>query len=446
MRKIFGSLGCTLLLLQAGCGLLDTDKPDIIDPGELDNPQGAVARYNGAIADFGLARDGDGDVNAGTGTEGQVIVSGLMSDEFLLSTTPPSQQEVDQRAIAFETNGTIFSLYAQLHKARDAAEKALAALQRFSPDSTDDSRIPELWSLAGYTYIYFGENFCAGVAYSTTVGSRIVYDTSHTTVETLALAVERFDSALASPSLPIETEYLARIGKARAFLNLSRDSAAAAAALVASVPTTFEYNTEHDLSPATQQNAVYTFSNGSLISVSNVEGGVGIPYRDDTFRVPTDSVLDENGDVVPGLDLTTPQFYQLKYPNESASIPVASGVEARLIEAEAQLVAGAFGPMTTTLNGLRAGTPLPTLATPGTQTAAENLFFAERAYWLFATGHRHGDMRRLVRQYGRAADAVFPNGPYFKGGAYGTDVNLPIPFEANNNPRFDRSMCVADVP
>jgi hypothetical protein len=447
VRKIFGSLGCIMLLLQAGCGLLDTNKPDIVNPGDLDNPQGAEARYAGAIADFGLARDGDGDVNAGNpGTEGQVIVSGLMSDELLLSTTPPSQQEIDQRAVAFETNATIFSLYAQLHKARNAAEKALVSLQRFSPDSTDDPRIPELWSLAGFTYLYFGENFCGGVAYSTTVRSRIEYDTSRTTLETLTFAVERFDSALASPSLPIETEYLARIGKARAYLNLSRDSVTAAAALVAPIPTTFEYVTEHALSPAVLQNAVYTFSNGSLISVSNIEGGVGIPYRDDGFRVPTDSVLDANGDVVPGLDLTTPQFYELKYPNEAASIPVASGIEARLIVAEAQLVGGFYGPMTTTLNGLRAGTPLPTLATPATQAAAEDLLFAERAYWLFATGHRHGDMRRVVRQYGRAVDAVFPNGPYFKGGAYGTNVSLPIPFEANNNPRFDRSMCNPDTP
>src|SRR5678815_5015115 len=56
--------------------------------------------------------------------------------------------------------------------------------------------------------------------------------------------------------------------------------------------------------------------------------------------------------------------------------------------------------------------------------------------------HRHGDMRRLIWQYGRNAESIFPKGPYepdntSKAGAnYGTDVNLPIPEEESNNPLF----------
>jgi hypothetical protein len=56
----------------------------------------------------------------------------------------------------------------------------------------------------------------------------------------------------------------------------------------------------------------------------------------------------------------------------------------------------------------------------------------------FDKAHRLGDMRRLVRPpplgYGRLADSVFPTGTYVKGGAYGEDVNLPIPIEERNNP------------
>jgi hypothetical protein len=443
VRKTIGSVGCTLLLgLATGCGLLDTSNPDIIDPGEVS----VDAAYNGAVANFNLAKDGDGDVNAGTGTEGQVILSGLMSDEFLLSTTPPSQQEIDQRAVAYETNGSIATFYTQLQKAREGAEKTIPRLQVESPDGVDDVRIPELWSRAGYIYVYFGENFCEGVAYSSTQGSTVIHDTSRTRLETLARAVDRFDSALVSPTLPTEIEYLARLGKARAFLDLHRDSAAAAAALVAAVPTGFSYDAEHAPVPFQLANAVFTFSEGSLISVSHVEGGFGLPYHDDRIRTPVDSVLDDNGDVVPGLDLTTPQFYQRKYVSEADPIPVASGIEARLIEAEAQLAATAYGAMNTILNDLRTGTGLPALAVPGTQAEAEDQLFGERAYWLFATGHRLGDLRRLVRDYGRPADQVFPVGTYFKGGDYGTNVSLAIPFSAENNPRFDRAMCNPDTP
>jgi hypothetical protein len=163
-------------------------------------------------------------------------------------------------------------------------------------------------------------------------------------------------------------------------------------------------------------------------------------------RTPVDSVLDDLGNVIPGLDLSTPQFYQRKYVNESAAIPVASGQEARLIEAEGELAAAQYGPMNTILNTLRAAAALAALPVPATQAEAEDQLFSERAYWLFATGHRHGDMRRLVRQYGRAESAVFPVGTYFKGGAYGTNVSLPIPFQAENNPRFDRSLCNPDTP
>jgi len=80
--------------------------------------------------------------------------------------------------------------------------------------------------------------------------------------------------------------------------------------------------------------------------------------------------------------------------------------------------------------------PCRTLATPGTSAAAADLLFSEAGpFWLYATGHRLGDMRRLIRQYSRQPDTVFPTGDYHKGGsAYGDDVNLPLPIDEENNP------------
>lgn len=142
-----------------------------------------------------------------------------------------------------------------------------------------------------------------------------------------------------------------------------------------------------------------------------------------------------------GLDGTTPQFTLNKYADASAPVVVADGIEARLIEAEAQLQADDLPGMTATLNGIRQAFPdlgLADLAEPATQAEGVDLLFAERAFWMFATGHRLGDMRRLVRPlplgYGRPVDSVFPTGIYIKGGAYGGDVNLPIPIEERNNP------------
>ena len=91
--------------------------------------------------------------------------------------------------------------------------------------------------------------------------------------------------------------------------------------------------------------------------------------------------------------------------------------------------------MTQRLNDLRAAIALDPLPAAGSLDAAVDQLFSERAFWLFATGHRLGDMRRLIRQYGRDPETVFPTGDWFKGGlTYGTDVNLPLPRREQNNP------------
>jgi starch-binding outer membrane protein, SusD/RagB family len=423
-----------LVSLVASCGLLDTEQPNIIDPGTINSPEGAQSLRLGAIADFGFVKDGDGTQF----DDGLILISGLLTDEFVHSTTPPSEQEIDQRTTAL-INPSLSDVYRNLHKARAGAENAATALQQFLlyPDSTTD--IAEMQALAGFTYVYFAENFCSGVPFSRVSGDSLVFGLPQTTTQTLQLAVSKFDSALAQPALAqpglaldedLSITNLALVGKGRALLDM--DSFPQAAAAVAAVPTEFSYVTEHAETPLRLQNAIWSYTNGFLWSLADSEGVVGLPYRTaEDPRVPFTDFEDV------GLDLITPQFSLDKYPDASAPVPVADGIEARLIEAEAQLQAGSRSGMTTTLNDLRDFFPdlgLGNLATPGTQAEAEDLLFTERAFWLFATGHRLGDMRRLIRLYQRPANTVFPTGAYHKGGSYGTDVNLPIPIEEQNNP------------
>jgi hypothetical protein len=81
--------------------------------------------------------------------------------------------------------------------------------------------------------------------------------------------------------------------------------------------------------------------------------------------------------------------------------------------------------------------PLPT---PGDLTSATNLFFREKALWEFERGYRMGDLRRLVRQYGRSPDQVFPSGTFARNtvpsGPYGTEVAFPVPDVEKTNPLF----------
>jgi hypothetical protein len=414
-----------LLATSVGCGILDTDLA-VIEPDDLENETGARSKYIGAITEFTFAKDGDGNGAA----DGQILLSGLMSDEFNLSTTPPTQQEVDQRAVNIN-NITVTATYFQLHRARTTAEEAAQSLQDFLSDPDNAPEIPEMLSLSGYTFVYFAETFCSGVPVSRFAGDSLVLGTAIPTQATLDSAIARFDSALAHAGIAadLNVEYLARLGRARALLDQGQFAAAGAEA--ANVPTDFTYSTEHAESPFILQNAIFTNADGGLWSLADLEGGNGLPYRTaDDPRVP----FFDTGDV--GLDGSTPQFNLLKYPDPGASVPVADGIEARLIEAEAAFQAGQFGPMLTFLNDLRDLLSLPHLADPGTAAGRVDMIFSERGFWLMATGHRLGDMRRLIRQYGRAESTVFPVGPYLKGGSYGTDVNIPIPIEEQNNPNF----------
>jgi starch-binding outer membrane protein, SusD/RagB family len=412
------------LALVTGCGLLDTETPDIIQPGDVETAAGAQSRRAGALADWAFIRDGDGTEFV----DGEILTTGLMADEWVLSTTPPSEQEIDQRKVSIANPG-VDSLFLLMHRARAEAEDAADALQRLVPEPDTVTGIPEMLTVAGYTYIAFGEDFCSGVPFSRVDGDTVVFGAPETTTDVFNRAVARFDAALAHPAITEDIANLAAVGKARALLDLGLFDDAAAA--VAAVPTDFQYVTEHADSPQRLRNAIFSYGNDFLWSLSDFEGEVGLGYRSaEDPRVPFEDAEDV------GLDGTTPQFILTKYPDATAPVVVADGIEARLIEAEQQLRNTDYAGMTITLNDLRAGADigLDDLDEPGTQAEAEDLLFSERAFWLFATGHRLGDMRRLIRQYNRTADEVFPSGTYIKGGSYGTDVNLPIPRSEHNNP------------
>ena len=82
------------ILAVACSSALDVKDPDVINPGDVNNPDGAVAAYNGGIGDFAFANDGDGGIN-----EGQILVSGVMSDEYSDVETFPTRIEYDSRSI-----------------------------------------------------------------------------------------------------------------------------------------------------------------------------------------------------------------------------------------------------------------------------------------------------------------------------------------------------------
>lgn len=426
--KVWPALVMIVAVGLAGCDtdkLLEVQDPDLVTPENVPPESSAELYWAGAIGQFAGAYS--------SGGGGQVLYSGMLADEFHLSGTFPTRNEVDRREMD-ERNGTLLGEYRSLHRARVSTQNAAKI---FEEHRSGDSRTAELWNLNGYTILFFAENYCSGVPFGDTPneGDQI-QGTQTTTTAMLDSAIARFQRAQGTAAGSADQEHLAAIGLGRAYLDVG-DYAAAAAA-VAGVPDDWEYLIRSKGGGAFgQRNAIYEMNHSQRRwSLSDMEGGNGVAFRSaEDSRVP----WEDSGEF--GFDEETQLYHQLKYDSWDDDVVLASGVEARLIRAENELATG--GPWLATLNALRAAEGLTDLADPGSDAARVDMLFEERARWMFGTAHRLGDLRRLVRQYGRDQADVFPSGPFFKGGTYGSDVNFPVPFEESENPNIEpQSLCL----
>ncbi|MGH7719876.1 MAG: hypothetical protein ACREON_13665, partial [Gemmatimonadaceae bacterium] len=428
--RLLRSLALAAGLTLPACSLdeiLSIEDPDAATPASLEGKDALPALLAGAIGDLQVGYAGDGG-STGAG-EGIVNYGGLLADEFISTESFPTRVPIDQRDLTSE-NPSVSNVYLLLHVARAAAERAAAQFAEFEPNSAGHATA---LAFAGFSYIALAENFCSGIPVSTLAPSGATeFGDPLSTVQLFERAIERFDAALgAAPATAATQRHLATVGKARALLNLGRP--AEAGTLAVSVPAGFVFFIEHSANTVRQENGVFQYVNlQERWGVADVEGGNGLAYRSSAdsrtrFRLDPGNGL--------GFDGTTPIFHQLKYPGRADNVVLASTTEARLIQAEAELKAGRVPEWLALLNGLRAAGGLSALADPGSAPARLDLTFRERGFWLWLTGHRLGDLRRLIRDYGRAAASVFPTGNYHKGGVYGPDVSFPLPAEELNNPK-----------
>ncbi len=411
-----------VMLMTLGVASCDTDRllevvdPDIVTPSDVVGPKGAELYWAGAVGLFA------GAFSSGSG--GQAVYGGMIADEFHLSGTFPTRNEVDRREMD-DRNGTLLGQYRSLHRSRVGTKNAAERMAELLPG---DPRVAEMWSMNAYSNLFFAEHYCSGVPFSDTPNEGdIVYGDQQTTQQIYDAAAASFGAATAAAGSDADQRNLAAIGMARVRLDLGDYAGAVSAASV--VPADWSYSVRSKAGGSQgQRNAIFELNQRQRRwSLSDMEGENGVAFRSaEDSRVPWE---DSGG---PGFDQETPLFHQLKYDTEESDVVLASGLEAQLIQAEQELNSG--GPWLATLNALRAGAGLPALEDPGSDMQANvRVLFEERARWLFGTGHRLGDLRRMVRQYGFQQAQVFPTGSFFKGGAYGTDVNFPIPFEEHEN-------------
>lgn len=563
-----------MLLLIAGCKDLTRDPglpAGTPDPAMYNTAEGAIGLRAAAVSDLNVA------------LPQYLLDAGLLSDELsdrAISGSTISQaglsvfDPLDQRILPEGGNSATDDLdgrrsYALLQNVRGAANVALGALAMYD---TADIRLPmqrvmrgELYALEAYAEILLAEMFCSGVPLSTLDFKQdFTYLPSSSAAQVYTDASTKLDSTLVLAAASDSVVNLARVLKGRAQLEFG--NYVAAADDVSSVPTAFQYRLTIGVA-LEGGHALSTLLHGGSDqpgTASDREGINGLPFLSSGDpRAATTVTCQPPSAQCPVTPLTMPaKYFSVVTSAGYAPFVVASGIEARLIEAEAALhtnpnstqwltilntlrttgtattipaqtlfdtlgvtqcsgayrtcgsdqdgsgndprwgqPAGGFPGYTITatdkipgadmipapdgdnvqnycfnhsrytpcwndtmvvltlvkpaypqwnagIGGVSGLAPLAdsgaalTGAAAGAARIAE--LFHERAYWLFMTGHRQGDLRRLIRQYGsqysqfRSQQQVYPTGLYTipSSGRFGSDVTAPIPTTEYANPNY----------
>lgn len=362
------------------------------------------------------------------------VESGLVSDElvseqpalFVTYGYPHIHGETDRR----ESQVTHQSLYTAWQEVRRAATLAIPAIRSYGSAGAQP-RVGEMFAVRGFAALRLAEDFCPGFPLHDLADFKPIYGPPLETDQALERALADLDSALVNAADSTRIIDFAQVARGRVLLALGRFADAAEA--VAAVPTSYIENAHfaEELPGITTEVGYHqvnpwgdfaddTAATSTPSAVANREGGNGLDFvdaADPRLELKFLRMSDRDGFV-----LNAPA----KYPDPSAPIVLTSGIEARLIEAEAALHSDDPSWLTM-LNDLRAMQVTPALeplVDPGSDPARVDLLFRERAFWLFGTGHRLADLRRLVSRYGRSIETVFPTGEYRLGGSYTNVTNL----------------------
>lgn len=454
-RSLVVSLSSGLLL--AGChgavtdALLRANDPDLINPSDVTNADAANGLRLGALSRL---RD------VGAGSESSWLFGGLLADEWSTASTFIQNDEADERKLT-TSNGSVTNQFRTLGRARTAANQSIAALRTYSP--TLVTNIGELYFARGFAEMQMASDFCSGIPLTDGSGAVPIYSAPKTTAETFTAAIASLDSAIAlltaTDTGTVTILNAAKIAKARALMGLGGNTNyQSASTLVASIPLTHAYNTtfattsgDNILWNQPNSSARYTVGDSLEGNARNLFVANAIPFFSaQDPRLPVAYTVSGTG----GKDTLKAQdgFTYVRKTTlwaRTTPVPLTNGIDAKLIVAEALLSAGNSQAWLDTLNSLRTQRPkvgeitpaagsLSALAMPATAAARVNLMFREKAFWTFSRGQRLGDLRRLIRQYGRTPDTTFPVGTHYRNVTYGDDVNLPVPKdEEKNNPLFN---------
>ena len=439
----------------------------------------AAAAATGGCTDF-LAVENPGEVNVeslGDSTNASLVVNGaigrfqemvgigslyggVLADESRAAHSNVSYAPIDRRDFN-ELNDIVPLIYAPMQRARFAADTSAALLKSYlgADAAARDVRVARMLALAGYGYLYLGEQFCAApVDRGAPLAPAQLFDSAAVRFdEAIAIARAVKGTATTTNTAADSVLGLALVGAARGALNVNNK--AKASGYATQVPAAFEFRAYFAEGIPPQAGLVVNpLWNGMgspepVRANFNTNASGGINYSQAALWVVVDSAFEAVRDPrmpisptrVNTMVAAQPGFVANKAKSfggyvapttaapagapmtPGASVRVASGLEARYILAE---IDGGGAATRTFVDAQRTANGL----TPTTAAAADALLADlrdQKRREFYLDGRRLGELRRYKAQYN--VDQ-FP-----RGAGYGTVECFPIPVsELNDNPNIPR--------
>jgi hypothetical protein len=429
------------LALAACSNLLEVQFPGRIPATDITDPSLAGVLARSVVSDLECAYN---NYSGGSSTQ---------SDEFESSNgnvpgrnwgeRTISQDEDDYVLGGCEATGataSYFGMHTTLHTARVQAETIGAQLATWT-----DAEVPgradllaTVMTYNGFPYLFMGETFC-----------KVSFDdagtehTSTTPQEALTIAESKFADAVTQAQAAGNADMLnlARVGLARAKLDLATGRAgdpatqggftgagatkfAEAAAIAAQVPVNYVKVADRGTESSRRYNKFnfWMTTNGYFVVATALRpGGADADPRMLVF------------DTGHGAFTPTIESWQTnKYPALGTPIELASGLEARLIQAEALAHTGNVSQAMDLINAGRAEAGLPAINGITTLAAALPVILHERqAVLSFRGGNRLADLLRYGLPW-KGANGSTKIANEFDGNLYGASTCWPLPTKQTN--------------
>lgn len=403
------SAAIALLIPLAACdGLLDVEAPGRIADDDLNSFDAINGIVAGMSADLTEAYDA-------TLQDITIFTDELFhGGSYDFGNLPSPTGEVIPEDVNAE--------WAEAQQARFVAENGIERIRNILDGSAqgdfNSSRlVARAYLLAGFSNRFLGENFC-----------RTVIDAGEAQPNTIHFprAEEHFSNAIAIGMASGADEIVEAAYAGRASVRAWQGNWSGAVADASLVSDDFVYYAIFNpIDAALNNDLAFETHSRKEFTVFNTP----FEAHPDDPRIPWDTIFDSGGEIQEGEDGQTPFYQQNKYIEIGDDVPLVSGPEMLILQAEAALRDNQTGTAYTFMNEARAEFGMDPL-TPSTDinVAWDDLHF-ERGATLWLEGRRMWDLRRWFE--------AGPGAPEYNDFFAGRDTCFPISQEElDSNPNL----------